>query len=222
MIRLTCLHTASSNIAIFDDALTSLSVGEIELTHEVRADLLAQAEADGGLTAGLQLHVADILGHLRRQCDGVVLTCSTLGPVAETLAEPDQAPVMRTDLALAQASCAEGRRVAVLCTAPTTLEVTGGLFRKIADQTTAKVEIILVTDAWAAFKAGALERYFQLIADAATAQAAQGFDTIALAQASMAPAAALIAPSIRVLTSPISGLEATIAAARQYRAGIKL
>ena len=50
-MHIACLHTAESNVAVFDNALLQLGLSDqTTLHHEVRADLLADAERAGGLT----------------------------------------------------------------------------------------------------------------------------------------------------------------------------
>ncbi len=51
MPRIACLHTADSNIQVFDMALQELGMEGVKLHHSVRADLLADAEKAGGLRA---------------------------------------------------------------------------------------------------------------------------------------------------------------------------
>src|SRR5215470_2300734 len=47
---IACLHTAESNIPVFERAAASLGLPAGSLRHVVRADLLLAAEAAGGLT----------------------------------------------------------------------------------------------------------------------------------------------------------------------------
>jgi len=98
------------------------------------------------------------------------------------------------DAALARLAVRDGSQVVVLCAAETTLAPTG-----------AQVGVMLVPGAWAAFKAGDIDRYLGLIARQADAALAEGARTVALAQASMAGAAQLCAGGT-VLTSPQAGL----------------
>ena len=50
-LRIACLHTVDSNIAVFEAAARGL---DIVMSHHVRADLLSRAEAAGGLTADIR------------------------------------------------------------------------------------------------------------------------------------------------------------------------
>lgn len=47
-MNLLCMHTAASNIAIFDDAAASLATTARPLNHLVMPDWLAQRRHDGG------------------------------------------------------------------------------------------------------------------------------------------------------------------------------
>lgn len=213
-MRLACLHTADSNIAVFETAARSAGLPALELTHVVRADLLAAAERAGGLTEAITAQTQAALLALHRGSHAVLLTCSTLGPaVDDTLASQcAPAPIVRIDAALAQRAVANGGKVVVLCAAPTTLEPTTRLFLQAAMGTTAQVEIRLVDGAWNLFKSGDSAAYLTTIAAAADTAYANGADIVALAQASMAGAAERVTRGAIPLTSPQSGFAAAIEA----------
>ena len=197
-MKIACLHTAESNVAIFDAARPD----GVNLRHAVRPDLLAAAEAEG-LTPSLAAATAQALGALGDGADAVLLTCSTLGPAAET------AGALRADAALAEAATAAGGTVEVLCAAPSTLAATAELFGAAAARSGARLTIRLVPGAWALFHAGDQAGYSALIAREAEASRA---GVVALAQASMAPAARLTARP--VLTCPQAALAAVLAEPR--------
>ncbi|CRL45530.1 hypothetical protein SGGMMB4_03327 [Sodalis glossinidius str. 'morsitans'] len=50
MITLGCLHTAQSNITIFEQARERLRDDDYQLTHQVHSHLLLQAEQAGSMT----------------------------------------------------------------------------------------------------------------------------------------------------------------------------
>jgi len=208
-MAIACLHTAESNVAVFDAAAAALGAN---LTHLVRADLLQAAEAAGGMTPAVAAKTAALLHRLAEGADAVLLTCSTLGPVAPEVASRTPVPVLRVDAALAREALATGGRLAVLCAAATTVEPTRALFAAAAGGSQDKLDIRLVPGAWDAFKAGEIERYHALVAGAADAAYAAGAEVVALAQASMAGAAALCRAG-RPLTSPAAGLAAALQAA---------
>ncbi len=211
MTRIACLHTADSNVAVFDAALGMAGLAGVTLRHAVRADLLAEAEQEGGLTPEIAARTIQALQALCAEADAVLLTCSTLGPAAE--AASAAIPILRVDAALAAEAARGGGKVTVLCAARTTVEPTRLLFEAAARATGAVVSVELVPGAWAAFKAGQQERYLAMIAQAAMAARRAGAQRVALAQASMAGASALVAAEDRPLNSPLAGLLAAAAAA---------
>ena len=216
MPHIACLHTADSNVQVFDTALEELGTKGVTLHHSVRADLLAAAEQAGGLTPEIAERTAVVLRHLCDGADVVLLTCSTLGPAAEVAAAAASVPVLRVDAMLARAAVRGGGKIAVLCAVQATMAPTRLLFEEEARATGAEVAMHLVPGAWDAFKAGDHSRYLAMIATAAH-EAFQGDATqVVLAQASMAGAAAGAAKlgtgARTPLTSPVAGLAAAIEA----------
>lgn len=215
-MRIACLHTAESNIAVFEAAARELGIPPDVLRHEVRADLLAAAEGAGGLTANIADTTRLELLSLAQSADVVVLTCSTLGASVNTIAANSRAPILRTDGALAAAAARAGGRIVALCAVETTIDPTSRLFFDAVQQSEATVEVQLVPEAWAMFKAGDLEGYLATIARAADGAYASGASIVALAQASMSGAAALVSAGPRPLSSPTAGLDAALEAASRH------
>ena len=139
MPRIACLHTAQSNVAVFDAALAAVASTGVSLHHEVRADLLAAAELEGGLTRQIVQQTAEALRGLSEGADVVLLTCSTLGPAAEIAADDASIPILRVDAALAAEAVKNGGSVAVLCAVETTVEPTRWQFEAAAQVTGAEV-----------------------------------------------------------------------------------
>ena len=198
-MKITCIHTADSNRILFD-----LAAGErgLLLSHIIRPDLLAATEHEGQLTAAIAKQTNQILSDALADSDAVVLTCSTLGPcVNQNPPVRKNLRIIRADGALAQATVQRPGELMVLYTAPTSRPATEAVFKAAAQSIGRRPATCrLVPDAWPAFKAGALDRYMHLIAQAADHAFAQGAQTIALAQASMAPARAIIQCPAAVLT----------------------
>ncbi|GJD61326.1 aspartate/glutamate racemase family protein [Methylobacterium frigidaeris] len=214
MPRIACLHTIDSNAAVFDEALRMTGLTGVSLHHTVRADLLSSAERAGRLTPEIAAETVAVLRSLSAEVDAVLLTCSTLGPVVEIAAADAPVPVLRVDAALAAEAVKDGGMVAVLCAVETTVEPTRCLFEAAARSTGAEVTVQVVPQAWEAFRAGDLDRYRALIARAARIAREDGATQVALAQASMAGAAALLPEETRPLTSPAVGLTAAVIASR--------
>ncbi|WP_029593171.1 hypothetical protein [Franconibacter pulveris] len=200
-MKIACLHTAQSNVEVFEQAARDLHIPEGTLKHQVMAHLLAQAEAAGGMTPEIEKETIAALAELRTDADVVLLTCSTLGSAANYLAQDPG--IVRVDLALAQEAAKAGEPIVVLCAASTTIKPTAALFRAVAPKAPLAVE--LIPHAWDTFKAGQMTEYFALIAERAQQALDEGAGCVALAQASMAGAKNLL-PHPKVLTSPHSAL----------------
>ena len=206
-MRIGCLHTAESNVALFNAAREGL---DIQLVHHVRPDLLEATEGEGGLTGAIAAETIWALRQLEGEADAVILTCSTLGPAVDLVPEP-RVPWVRADAALAELAVARGRHLAVLCAAETTLVSTTELFNAAAArlETHPQIDVWLVPGAWEAFKDGNIAQYYLMLADAANVAYDGGADVVAFAQASMA-GAALDARHGIPLTSPRAALERAI------------
>lgn len=212
-MRIGCLHTAESNVALFNAAREGL---DIQLVHHVRPDLLEGTEREGGLTGAIAAETIWALRQLEGEADAVILTCSTLGPAVD-LVPQTRVPWVRADAALADFAVARGRHLAVLCAAEATLVATTALFNAAAArlETHPQIDVWLVPGAWAAFKDGNIALYYLMLAEAADSAYSGGADVVVFAQASMA-GAALDARHGIPLTSPRAALERAIerAAAR--------
>lgn len=209
-MRIACLHTATSNIGVFDTAASTLGIDPGVIHHTVRADLLAAAEHAGRLTEEIAESTQSALLALAQHADVVVLTCSTLGPSIESITPDVRVPILRADEALAATALGAGKKVVVLCAVETTLEPTSQLFHTAARRSNAVIDIQLVAGAWALFKAGDIDGYLAAIAKAADQAYEHGADVVALAQASMSDAARYVTLGPRPLTSTIAGLESAV------------
>ncbi|QIE56401.1 Asp/Glu racemase [Pikeienuella piscinae] len=201
-MKIACLHTLDANAALFDAACPP----GVELIHGVREDLLQRALAAGEADEGIIEETAAALRALAEEsgADGVLLTCTTIAAGAE------RAGAVRVDAALAEEAAraaGEGGLIDVLITVPTTEAPTRAIFERFALPAGARLTITFIEGALAAFQARDLDTYAHIIAAAIDRSTA---DIVALAQASMAPAAALA--SRPALTSPSAGLSAAVAA----------
>ncbi|MBA0038279.1 glutamate racemase [Pantoea sp. BIGb0393] len=208
-MTIACLHTAASNIAIFDNAAHSLGMKNTALSHIVMPHLLAEAELTGGMTSQQQHKLEQLLHSLTPWFDAILITCSTLGPVADGFTAVGSAcPVYRTDGMLADKVHSLSGKSLVLCAAESTLAATRALFCPATLPAEQHPDVQLIPGAWTAFKAGQQEAYLQLIAQAVKNGRQQGADYVALAQVSMAAATTLFTHDERPLTSPHLALQA--------------
>lgn len=208
MTAIGFLHTAEVHVPVFGGLLGELAPG-VRDVHVVDPTLLADARAHG-LTAGLADRIDERLAELAAAgADLVVCTCSSIGGMAERRA--GAVPVLRADRPMAEEAVAAGPRVAVVFATGSTLDPTRDLLHEAAGDSPVTLLAVPCPDAWPAFEAGDLDGYARAVA-AAARRAAPGADVIVLAQASMAPAAALLADlPIPVLTSPRAAVARAVA-----------
>lgn len=210
-MRIGILHTAASNVPLFEAAAQVLGLSRAALVHEVRPDLLAAAQKAGYATPAVIAEAARALEALGEGLDGVLLNCSTLGEATEAAEARLGKPVAAAEAALLREALAAPGPVLILCTAPTTLEPTGRRLRALAAALgVAAPPLRLVEGAWARFMAGEAEAHRGAILVAMESARAEGFRSLALAQSSMTPAAAGLAPGLRPLTPPEAALRAIL------------
>lgn len=208
-MTIACLHTAASNIALFDEAAQTLGLPATALSHIVMPHLLAEAELSGGMTAAQQQRLDRLLHSLTPWFDAILITCSTLGPVADSFkADSHRCPVYRTDRMLADHLHQMTGPSLVLCAAESTLAATRALFCPLGLAAERQPQVELIPHAWTAFKAGDHQRYHALIGEAVEQGRMKGAQQVALAQVSMAAAANSMRAEVRPLTIPQLALKA--------------
>ncbi|MEV7557485.1 aspartate/glutamate racemase family protein [Streptomyces sp. NPDC089795] len=203
MTDLLLLHTSPVHVPVFD-ALRDRNHPGAVLRHLVVPELLDRARVEGpeSVTPALR-------GLLARAATPVLVTCSTIGATAESLAPVLGVPVLRVDRPMAAAAVRTGPRIAVLAALESTLAPTGELLAEEAGERPVSIRTHLVSGAWERFEAGDTTGYLARIA--AAADSVTGADVVVLAQASMAEAAGLATSPIPVLSSPAPGLAAGLA-----------
>lgn len=210
------LHTAAVHIETFN-ALGREIAPELSLAHVVREDLLAAAEKAGRVTTALDIRTREaVMALAEGGARVVVCTCSTLGASAEAAARDTSVPVLRIDRPMADLAVLQGHRIGICACVPTTVPNTEALIREAADAVGRDYELktFLFDDVWTSFREGRLEDYYQGIA-ARLSDISRDVDVLVLAQASMAPAAALCdGLPVPVLSSPRIGFEAAVKLAR--------
>ncbi|MFI8338858.1 aspartate/glutamate racemase family protein [Streptomyces sp. NPDC085639] len=204
MTDLLLLHTSPVHVPVFD-ALRDRNHPGAVLRHLVAPELLDRAR-----TAGPESVIPALRRLLTEAGPGAVLvTCSTIGAAAESLAPALGVPVLRVDRPMAAAAVRAGGRIAVLAALESTLAPTRELLAEEAGERSVSIRTHLVAGAWECFEAGDTAGYLARVAEAAGS--VTGADVIVLAQASMAGAADLVTGPVPVLSSPAPGLAAGLA-----------
>jgi hypothetical protein len=204
-------HTAQVHVATFE-ALSRELMSSARTVHRVDPEALELARQDG-TGERVRAVVAGHLSELREAgCEVILCTCSTLGEIAEQLSG-EGLKVIRIDRPMLRRAVTLGPRIGVLAALASTVEPTARVLAEEAADAGAdvSVEVSVVDGAWDAFLSGDAEDYRSRIAEAALALSSR-CDVVVLAQASMEPAAALLAGlATPVLTSPRSAVEAVAA-----------
>lgn len=188
MPTIACLHVAFGTVPLFEAALERAQlpdgIDRVSMHHVVRPELLANVDLDATAREVLSLST---------DADAVLVVCSTIGSAAEEVAPVISIPVARADRSLATAAvdaADPGGVVSVLYATDTTVGPTAQLFAEATVGRDVGFELIRVDGAWALFEAGDHRGYAERIAEVATAM--PDGNVVALAQASMAPTAALV------------------------------
>ena len=216
------LHTAASHRDRFSALLTELAPPGVTWIHSVREELLRDALEDvpeARQTAAISAALAELHDHGAAQ---ILCTCSSIGRLAETVGAGLQVPTLRVDRPMAERAVAHGRHILVVACLTSTLVPTAALLRECAAATDRQVEIetMLLPRAWHWFQEGNEPAFHRAIAEAVL-DSALTVDAVVLAQASMAPAAALLAQLLPapVLSSPRLGTEAALRRLTGQRVG---
>ena len=208
------LHTVPALATTFDGLVGDLAP-ELRRVHVADGWLLRTARR-AGVTDAVR---ARVVGHVRHLAAtgarAVLVTCSSIGEVAEEAAAAVEVPVLRVDAPMAdeavRIAAGGGGRVAVLATLESTLGPTGRLVERAAAGAPVQVRATVVPGAAERADAGDRAGADALVA-AAVGNAAADADVVVLAQASMAGAAAAADVAVPVLSSPDGGVRALLGA----------
>ena len=207
------LHTSSANRDRFGALLKEIGPAGIAGIHGVHEDLL-RAALDGADETEQVATISTALAAMHaRGATQVLCTCSSIGGLAERVGARLKLPTLRVDRPMAERAVALGRRVLMVACLPSTLAPTTALLRECAAATGRRVEIeiMLLPSAWRLFQAGDEPAYHRAIVNSVL-DGPRSVDAVVLAQATMAPAATLLAEfPVPVLSSPRLGLEAALA-----------
>ena len=198
---ITLLHTSPAHVPTFDALRDALAPG-MALRHIVREDLLARARGEG-ITREIAAEVAALVTPGATLC-----TCTTLGKAAEA------AGALRIDRPLMQAAAQTGGKVLLAYCLESTAGPSLSLLREEMEKTanSAGTETVFLPSAWPLFEAGDIPAFAAAIATGIRAAITPDIACIALAQASMAPAAPLLADTrLPVLASPELAFRAALA-----------
>ena len=203
---LALIHTSPTLAPIFA-ALCARHIPEATFFHMVDESLIQNTVRAGCLQKQTVRRLVDQIASAEAAgADGVLVTCSSIGPGVALAQQLFDMPVLRIDDAMAETAVRQARRIGVLATLRTTLDPTTTLLREKAAEAGREVELVecLCEDAFPAVLAGDTETHDRILRDALMNDL-DGVDVIVLAQASMARVVSTLAPGVLrtpVLSSP--------------------
>ena len=186
-IKIAYLHTSHVLIPVFAD-LSRRELPGVEQFHMVDESLIQNTISAKELTRATIRRVINMVQSAREGgANGVVVTCSSIGPAATMARALFDFPVVRVDEPMAEEAVRVGRRIGVAATLRTTLEPTVALLRAKALDAGRDVDVIesLCEDAFTAVLSGDTRTHDRLLSDS-LARLRPSVDVVVLAQASMA------------------------------------
>jgi Asp/Glu/hydantoin racemase len=201
-MRITLVHALKHSIAPIEASFAALWP-DARLMNLLDDSLSADLARDGRLTEAMTGRFQSIGRYaVSTGADAILFTCSAFGPCIEAVArEHARIPVLKPNAAMIEQAAARGRKIGLLSTFAPTLASMPREFPR-------SVEVVpkLAAGALAALDRGDRTEHDRLVAEAS--RELRGCDLIALAQYSMAPAAAMVAEAsgLPVLTTPDSAV----------------
>jgi hypothetical protein len=201
-MRITLVHALKHSIVPVEAAFAKLWP-QARLMNLLDDSLSADLARDGRLTGAMTERFLELGRYAAGTgADGILFTCSAFGPCIEAVARAyAPMPVLKPNEAMIEQAVARGRKIGLLSTFPPTLA-------SMPPEFPASVEIVpkLAEGALAALDRGDRAEHDRLVT--AASMDLRDCDLIALAQYSLAPAAALVAEATGrpILTTPDSSV----------------
>jgi Asp/Glu/hydantoin racemase len=201
-MRITLIHALKHSIVPIEQSFAKLWPGA-RLMNLLDDSLSADLARDGSLTDAMTERFEKLGRYaVSTGSDAILFTCSAFGPCIEAVARAQAPmPVLKPNEAMIEQAAAGGRKVGLLSTFAPTLA-------SMPREFPPAIEIVpkLAEGALGALDRGDRAEHDRLVVEASKDLA--GCDLIALAQYSMAPAAALVAEATGrpVLTTPDSAV----------------
>src|SRR5260370_11343609 len=201
-MRITLVHALKHSIVPVETAFAKLWP-EARLMNLLDDSLSADLAREGRLSEAMTERFLTLgRSAAGTGVDGILFTCSAFGPCMEAVARAHAPmPVLKPNEAMIEQAVARGRKIGLLSTFPPTLA-------SMPPEFPASIEIVpkLAEGALAALDRGDRAEHDRLVTEAS--KDLRDCDLIALAQYSLAPAAAMVAEAtVRpILTTPDSAV----------------
>jgi len=186
---------------------------DVDLITVVDDSMPGEVQANGNaITPGIVRRLVSFASNVQMQGASVaVCMCTTVADAVHIAAKAVDIPFVTIDAPLMDTAVRAGEKTALLVTAKTTVEISGNSARsaaRAAGRENITIDTILVPGAFEALNVEKDKARHDALIAACARNAAKDYDVVALAQISMADAAALVGEvGVPVLTSVASGLE---------------
>lgn len=205
MKKITVIHTTPATIASLGAVIARILPG-VYVSHCLDDSVLRQINEEGYISAGARYRFHQLV-HLAAASkpDAVLCACSSVGGMLEEAREFVSVPLVRIDEPMAKAAAQRSGSIAVCATVKSTLEPTLELIRRYAGEDR-RIDAVLISEAGKYLNSDK-RKYLEIIGGRLTDAAAK-YDTVVLAQASMAEALDHLPVELKTvfLTSPESGV----------------
>ncbi|WBL23380.1 aspartate/glutamate racemase family protein [Zunongwangia sp. HRR-M8] len=187
--KLALIHTSATLVPIFQELVEEyLKDKDIQIFNIVDDSLIKNTIERNKLTPDTARRVVNYVGSAEEAgADYIMVTCSSIGAAVESSEILTSVPVLRVDRPMADKAVAEGKKIGVVATLPTTLEPTSDLVQRRALAVGKEIELTskLCEGAFEALMNGNAQEHDKKVA-AALIELTDTVDVIVLAQASMA------------------------------------
>lgn len=190
MKKIALIHTVKSVLNSFEGKIRIAMPNENLKIHNLLDDFLAtdpSPQEKGYFTTENKKRLFNDLSSAELSgADAIVVTCSTLTPIVEELRPLMKIPIIAIDEAMARTAAASGTRIKVLATAQSTVQPTKQILQAQAEELHKQIliDVEVIDPAYDAMRGGDMELHDRLVKQAASN--IKGYDTVVLAQASMA------------------------------------
>lgn len=187
MKKIGLIHTSATLVPVFQQLFNEKAV-HAEVFNIVDDSLIKDVIAKGRLEDKTAQRVVNYVASAEDAgAELIMVTCSSIGRAVEQAAEKAGVPVLRVDQPMADRAVAEGKRIGVVATLPTTLEPTSDLVLRRAQKAGKDVELVsrLCEGAFEALMGGDAAKHDEMVKQALL-ELSEQVDVILLAQASMA------------------------------------
>lgn len=210
MKKIALLHTVPSVYNSFPAMLKAAVSEEIAVDSLVDEYLITESRKQGYFTPKCKEKLLlDLFSLSAQEPDLIIVTCSSLSTIIGAYRDTVSCPIVTIDKRMVEDAAAKGDRIAVLATAPTTIDPTVSSIKaeaaKLGKDVT--VDAFLDEEAMNLLKKNDVAGHDRRLSE--LSKKVRDYDVVVLAQASMATAKDLCQANVNgiVLTSPGSCIE---------------